>query len=109
MNTLVIRPQDLEEAAKHLDEASAKALEASEVTTDIESELRKTHGLYSLPSSSEFDRANKVRRKAAVSIAVVANNLAAKLRYAGYLYDGADELLASNLDKQLLPNDFQQG
>jgi hypothetical protein len=109
MNTLVVRRQDLEESAAHLNEASAKAFEASEVTKDIEKELRKTHGVYSLPSSREFDRANKMRRKAAVSIAVVANNLAAKLLYAGYVYEGVDESLGSNLDKQLLSKDFRHG
>ncbi|SOX55902.1 ESX-1 secretion-associated protein [Mycobacterium ahvazicum] len=99
MRTLTVDSQGMATLAKPHEEASVQALQAAHAADGIASKVERSHGVFSGHSSARFADMEQIRRHAAVSIAAVGSELAAKLRAAGYVYARVDDSLSANLDK----------
>ncbi len=102
MARLAVDPRYLEQLAGKQAQASTKAEEAATAASNTETAVWVTHGVISGTSNSAFVTAEKQRRGAGQNIRQHASDLAAKLRVAKQTYEGVDEELSGNLDKQML-------
>lgn len=99
---LFVIPKYLEDYAKAQDAASAKAGEWAGVTSGLRGACWIAHGVVSGPSNEAFGGGHSGRSSACGTIAAAAKSLAEKLRAAKEVYEGVDNQLAEDVNKQML-------
>jgi Excreted virulence factor EspC, type VII ESX diderm len=99
---ITVDPAHLESLAVKQDQASGKAGQAVGAASEFGWQLWVTHGVISGISNGAIELAAGQRRGACQNIATAAHDLAAKLRTAKQTYEGVDQDLSGNLDKQML-------
>ncbi len=102
MARLNVDEKYLEQLATKQGQAATKAEEAASAASNTETAVWVTHGVISGSSNGAFVTAEKQRRGAGQNIKQHASDLAAKLRVAKQTYEGVDEDLSANLNKQML-------
>ncbi|MCV7429652.1 ESX-1 secretion-associated protein [Mycobacterium montefiorense] len=102
MATLSVDEKYLEQLATKQGQAATKAQEAASAASNTATAVWVTHGVISGSSNGAFVTAENQRRGAGRNIGQHASDLAAKLRAAKQTYEGVDEDLSANLNKQML-------
>lgn len=102
MANLSVTPEYLDKLAKKQDDAASAAAEAASTATGVSTSCWLTHGVISGSSNGAFGTTADARKAAGETIRDAAADLAAKLRTAKITYQGVDEELGGNLDKQIL-------
>jgi hypothetical protein len=102
MANLSVTPDYLDKLAKRQDDAAGAAAEAASTATGVGTACWITHGVISGSSNGAFGTAADARKAAGDTIRKASADLAAKLRTAKITYEGVDDDLGGNLDKQML-------
>ncbi len=102
MANLSVDPDYLKELAKYQDQAAVKSGSGATATNEITKNIWVTHGAISAHSNNAADRCVAKRRAAGAAMAKASADLAAKLRTAGLTYEGVDDKLSGNFNKQML-------
>lgn len=100
---LVVTPEYLEMLAREQDAAERLAKDAKRKTEDVEKEVWLTYGSFSNSENRAFTHVEHARHDAVDRIQSRCRDLAAMLRAAADQYASTNAVLASNLDKQMLP------
>lgn len=103
MANLSVTPEYLDKLAKKQDDAASAAAEAATTATGVSTSCWVTHGVISGSSNGAFGTTADARKAAGETLQKASADLAGKLRTAKLTYQGVDEDLSENLDKQILP------
>jgi hypothetical protein len=99
---LYVKPAKLELYAVAQDNAGNKATEWAAVAGSLEKDGWVYQGVVSGYANVAYGKGHEARKAACDAIAAAAHSLAAKLRAAKTTYEGTDNQLADNLNKQMV-------
>ena len=100
---LVVQTEHLGKLATVQDEtANNQTTSATAAADNLSTAVWVSHGIVSLASNMAFTKAAAARRAAGEAAKKASTGLAGKLRIASTVYQGADELAAKNIAKQVV-------